>query len=109
MNVKLIEFYKKSYSSANEQYLPTSEMDDFINICDTNDIAILGVEFFIINSKGIQPFEEISGFDAATLFNQDSTRYDNVTRCNSFIRECFNKIKGSLEDLYFAATLEYEA
>lgn len=108
MNIKLMKLYKDAISSANEQYLPINEMDNLINICDTDDIAILAVDFFIINNKGVQPFEELAGFDSSVLFNQNYNRKDNVVRCNSFIRECFNKVQKELSGLYFIATLEYE-
>jgi len=109
MNKQIKKVYEKAFLSGGEMYLPTSEIEEYINACNSLGIAIIAVDFFKIKikEKSIQPLETLSGFDASNLFDETLARIQNVINCNSFILDCYKKSKSNLGGYHFTTVEEY--
>ncbi len=107
MSNQMKKIYEKAFSSGGEEYLPITEMQEYINACNSLSIAIIAVDFFVVKENLIQPVETLSGFDASILFDETLERLLNVTNCNSFILDCYEKSKSSLQGYYFTSVEEY--
>jgi hypothetical protein len=101
------KIYAKAFLSGGEKYWPIFEMEEYIDACNSLGIAIIAVDFFKIKGKAVQPVEALSGFDASTLFDETLERTQNVTNCNSFILNCYEKSKNSLKGYHFTSVEEY--
>lgn len=108
MYKQIKKMYERAVLSGGEKYLPIDELQDYIKTCNTLGIAIIAVDLFMVKGKSVQPLEALSGFDASILFDEKQDKFQNVTSCNSFILNCYEKSRYSLQGFYFTSVVEYE-
>lgn len=109
MNEALKELYQYGYSSGGECFLPIEKMSYFIELCNSNDVVIIAVEFFKLDCGKIEPYEKLIGFDATSIYEPTIDRHVNCMKCNAFIMDCYLKSKERVSGLHFSAVIEHES
>jgi len=89
-----------------ENYYPITELLGFVDRCTENNIAVLSVDFYIIEGESVCPYDKLQGFDGTGLYRGDLSHENNVLECNRFIKQTFLRSNIQNENLYYSVVLE---
>lgn len=89
-----------------EEYYSVDKVYEFIELCNKRNKCIFSIEFFDIRNGHVIPCECLQSIDSVELFDEANIESTNAVLCNSFVKDCIDKVFDKLEKKYFCAVIE---